>query len=852
MAVSGYTADVVANGTNLPVSSTISADFDAAGYSLMERGYSNNAGGVATQGLPSNGIINSTLTAGLPFQLASYSASNSLRLLGSASGTLTLAQPRAINTLYVLAATGSGSSNMSVTLRYTDNTTELFGGNFVPDWFGGGNYAILGLGRTTPSGGIENNGSDPRLYQFAFTLSTAGRAKQLASVDFTNAGGGVLNVMGLSAESTGDLVISTAGQLVFVGNYNNITVTGTGQGTLTGPVQAQGAVQVQSGGILVTNCQALTGAATFTLAAGGTLMVCDPAGISASGATGAVQTAGVRSFSNDASYVYNGSAAQVTGTGLPAQTRNLTASNPVGLILNQATAVRQLLRLTTAGNLATGGNVLTLLSDATGTALVANEGAGVVTGNATVQRYIDPTNAGLGYRHYAAPVANTTVADLATAGFAPEVSQGAAYNASATPGTVTPFPTVFGYDQSRVALTNALTSFDRGFAVPASLSTPLAVGRGYAVNLAGTQLVDFVGTLNTGPQTLTLARNATGSANAAEAGWHLVGNPYPAPIDYALVTPGNTNLENAMYVYESAGPYAGSYRPYVNGIPLANRYVGTAQGFFVRVSSGQTSGTLAFQNSQRVTEFATQVPFRRGAADVRPLVQLELRGAAGPADALYAYAQTGATPAYDDAFDARKLPNTTGLNLSSMATTGENLSIDGRPAFVAATVLPLAVGVPAAGTYTLTTAALTNLPAGLDALLSDALTGQTVNLSRQPVYAFTVTAAQAATMISGRFVLHFAASSPLATVPALTAADITLYPNPARDQFTVLMPAIAGTALVQGTLLNALGQVVRQLSAPATAAGARLGFDTAGLPAGVYILRLRAGNATLAKRVVLQ
>ena len=849
LTVSGYTADVVANGTNLPVSSTVSADFDGVGYNLMERGFSNSGGSVATQGLPPGGIINSALTAGLPFQLASYSTSNSLRLPGSASGTLTLAQPRAVNTLYVLAATGSGNANVNVTVRYTDGSTELFSNNSVPDWFGGANYAILGLGRTTPGGGIDNNSNDPRLYQTALALSTAGRSKPVASVGFTNAGGGVLNVMGLSAESASDLVINTAGQLIPVGNYTNITVTGTGQGTLTGPVQAQGALLVQTGGSLNTNCQALTGASVFTLQAGATLSICDPAGLSTSGATGAVQTTGTRSFSNDASYLYNGTVAQVTGSGLPSQVRNLGTTNANAVALSAPTSVAQVLTVGGAGNLNTGSQALTLLSSSTGTAVVVNSSTGVVSGTATVQRYIDPSlNDGAGYRHYSSPVANSTVGDLATAGFAPTLTT--SYNASATPGTTTPFPTVFGYDQSRVTLANAYAPFDRGYVVPAATTTPLVVGRGYAVNIAGNQLVDFNGTLNNG----TLSADVSRVAGNADAGWQLLGNPYPAPLDYSLVAPADrTNLDAAIYVYSSTGPYVGNYRSYlppVGGNPgIGNAVLPVAQGFFARVSSGQAGGTLTFRNSQRLTA-PDATPFQRPTADTRPLVQLEVRGSTGPADVLYAYAAAGATPAFDTQYDAAKLANPSGLNLSSTATSGEALSIDGRPAFTAATVLPLAVGVPAAGTYTLSAAALHNLPAGLDAYLRDAQTGQAVNLRTQPAYAFTVTAAQATARLTGRFTLAFSATA-LATSPALAANEVSLYPNPAHERFAVQLPGVAGATAVQAELLNALGQVVRRQAAALPAGGATLQVETGGLAAGVYILRLQAGPATLAKRVVL-
>ena len=562
-----------------------------------------------------------------------------------------------------------------------------------------------------------------------------------------------------------------------------------------------------------------------------------------------------RGFSPDASHGYKGTAAQVTGTGLPAQVRSLTTTNANVLTLTTPTSVTQTLTVGGAGNLVLGGNALTLLSSASGTALAVNSSTGAVVGNATVQRYIDPTtNAGPGYRHYSAPVANTTVADLTTTGFAPTLTT--SYNSSATPGTTTPFPTVFGYDQARVTLTNSFAPFDRGFVVPVSTDVPLAVGRGYDVNIDAAQLVDFVGTLTTGDQTVNLSRNPAASADAAAAGWQLLGNPYPAPLDYGLVAPiDRPNLDAAIYVYSSTGPYVGTYRTFLPPTDVSeaigNGVLPVAQGFFVRVSAGQTSGSLTFRNAQRLIS-PEATTFQRGTAGTRPLVQLELRGATGPADALYAYAQAGATPAFDSQFDAEKLPNTTGLNLSSTATSGQRLAIDGRPVFAAATVLPLTVGVPAAGTYTLSAAALTNLPAGLDAYLHDAVTGQTINLRQQPRYAFAVSPAQAQAGLSTRFSLGFSPQAILATHAGLHAGEVSLFPNPAHDSFTVLVPAVTGTSQLRAELLNALGQVVRRLGAALPADGASLRVDTAGLAGGVYILRLSAGPTTLTKRVVLQ
>jgi len=65
---------------------------------------------------------------------------------------------------------------------------------------------------------------------------------------------------------------------------------------------------------------------------GSTLITANTAGIAATGATGAIQTT-TRTFNAGASYTYNGTAAQVTGTGLPTTLANLIISNGAGVTL---------------------------------------------------------------------------------------------------------------------------------------------------------------------------------------------------------------------------------------------------------------------------------------------------------------------------------------------------------------------------------------------------------------------------------------------------------------------------------------------------------------------------------------
>jgi len=624
------------------------------------------------------------------------------------------------------------------------------------------------------------------------------------------------------------------------GAYNNITVTSMGAGTLLGDVSVAGQLLVQAGGVLADNCHLISGVGSFELQAGATLRICAPAGLALSGASGAVQVSGSRSFSPDASYEYNGTAPQVTGSGLPAQVRALSISNPADVTLSQPLAVVRQLTLDDA-DLLLSGQPLTLLSNASGTALVVNNGRGRVQGStATVQRWIDPSlNPGLGYRHLSAAVSGSVVADLATSTFTPVVNP--AYNVAANPYAVTPFPTVFGYNEQRLTAASATTrAFDFGWESPARLSAPLEVGRGYTVNLAPTT-VDFTGTLNTGTINVPLTRGAT-----AGSGLHLLGNPYPSPLDFTrLSLPAG--LDNAVYKYRSSSQYGGSYAAYVNGIGDASAaLLAQGQAFFVSVSSGNP--VFSFTDAARLTTYQNP-SLNRTTTDLRPQLELSLQALAGARDVLYLYQEAGASAGFDGRYDALKLQTNDGLQPTLYQQAGSQaLSIQGLPE-AGRFALPLGLYAPAAGTYTFAVQSLRNVPATTTVQLEDQLTGQWHNLRTSP---FTVALAQGSS--AGRFVLHLNAQRPLATAVGLSAATLSVYPNPAHGQPVQLqasgLPASAKAAML--TVLNVLGQPVHKQAATVASDGTlTLQLPAQNLASGVYTLRLQTAAGTLTRKLVI-
>ncbi|RZL09585.1 MAG: T9SS type A sorting domain-containing protein, partial [Hymenobacter sp.] len=498
--------------------------------------------------------------------------------------------------------------------------------------------------------------------------------------------------------------------------------------------------------------------------------------------------------------------------------------------------------VTLNGNLAVGTNqAFTLLSDANGTAFVINNGTAVATGSVTVQRYINTAiNAGPGYRHYSSPVGNTTVADLTTTGFTPTVNP--AYNTSANPPSVTPFPTVFSYNQSRLGLTNTSPEFDKGFLSPAALTDPLTPTFGYTVNIAGNQLVDFVGTLNNG----SISRVGLVRGTQALAGYHFTGNPYPSAINFNTVYSASSGIENAVYVFKSTTQYTGTYASYVNGVGAngGSNIIPIAQGFFVRSVTNST-GTINFTNSARLTT-ADNTLFQRPTADSRARLGVTLRNAA-VANQTYIYFEQGATPAFDAAFDASYLPASHGLDLATETST-ESLSINGQPALTATTTVPLRLHAALAGTYTLAIDELANLPAGYHAYLRDALTGTYTDLATTPSVSLTLAPADAAI---GRYAIVFGTATPLATASAATAQLVSLYPNPAHGTVSLLLPQTlrTGTA-TEVTVVDNLGRTV--LSRTLSAAATTLDLPLDGLSTGIYSVQAQTSAGVVAKRLVVE
>lgn len=211
-----------------------------------------------------------------------------------------------------------------------------------------------------------------------FTSTTSGTTGSLfIRTNFTVNGAGTT----VSTFATGPALLAE----IFNGT---LAITNNATFTLAGSISANlaaSAVTVSSGGTF--NCGTLVnvvvGSGSFTLNSGTTLLINSANGITAATAAGNIQVTGTRTFSTGANYTYNGSAAQVTGNGLPATVNNLTINNSAGVTLSGSTAVNGTQTLT-IGALSIGANTLTLNNalTITGGSLTGGNTSNIVVGDA--------------------------------------------------------------------------------------------------------------------------------------------------------------------------------------------------------------------------------------------------------------------------------------------------------------------------------------------------------------------------------------------------------------------------------------------------------------------------------------
>lgn len=638
------------------------------------------------------------------------------------------------------------------------------------------NTLLWSNGQTTPTISVSNAGT------YSFTVSKNSCTYSASTT---------------LASSCPDLVVNTA--QTTSGNFNNVTITGTGTLTLNGNINADGNFSVQSGGKLITSCNPITGNGVFTLQTGAIMEICNTAGITASGATGDVQLTGTRTFSTDANYIYKGTVAQVTGNGLPNPVLNLSIDNANGVTLSQNTGVKRLLTLT-EGNLISNGR-LTILSNATQTAMVVQkvDGSNAVIGNATVERHVTGGQAvypaaysGVGGYHYFSPsISNGTVA---------QVSDDLALVLNPAYDFVVPysgaFPNFYFYNNTRIQNTTPNDVFEKGWYSPANTAQALNQQQGFILNISAGNTVDMTGTLNNGD----LPNIPLAKGTPVQADWHLLGNPYPAPISWTEVaklnpTSPTDEIDFTVLRRIPTGQYEGTWAYYMasnppdvtmgigtnTGTSLEGDKIAMGQGFFVKVKKDNTAYKMT--NRVRYTTFENPTFFKTEQNEtIKRNGLIKLGVSQGKyADETAIYFEESAKPWYDkyDAekarFNSQPVPS-----IFTVSEDNKSLAINGLPSFREEFEIPLSIYGYSKGTYSIRLNEINFFQEFVQVYLEDKQLDILHNLTQNPDYQFSVSNVG---FQKDRFVVRFSKQ-----VNEKGGLDyLSLFPNPNNGELNLRM-----------------------------------------------------------------
>jgi hypothetical protein len=349
--------------------------------------------------------------------------------------------------------------------------------------------------------------------------------------------------------------------------------------------------------------------------------------------------------------------------------------------------------IATGATLATGGNLI-LKSDANGTASIGNS-AGTITGNLTVERYIPALRK---FRFLAAPVVGATAANwrnngVNTAGIGTHITGtgGAANNFD--PST-TNAASAFGYNEALagndVTVGSGATSDPGWTAFVDGNTEALSNGKGFRVFVRGDRTISLDGIGSVTPTNTTLSVTGTYPANSVSiattktnsntnSGFNLVGNPYPATIDWNAVTKG----ADISTTYTTYNPSSGAYVSWNGTTGDASQYIASSQAFFVQQTG--VAGGITIAEANKVSNAAGNY-FRNKLADH---LKISMKYDSANYDAAYIHFRSDAQNDFDT-YDGLKFQNA-GVNIASVGTDGKRYNINSLASLNQTTEIPLSV-----------------------------------------------------------------------------------------------------------------------------------------------------------------
>ncbi len=348
-----------------------------------------------------------------------------------------------------------------------------------------------------------------------------------------------------------------------------------------------------------------------------------------------------------------------------------------------------------------------LQSDATGTATFVDKGTSSIT-TANVQQYLPAAR-----NWYISSPVSTTV-----------VPSGSTY---------------FGYQNSDN--TDLSVSGATVYWKPYTAGDSLKRGKGYIAQPTSQATLELSGPLNTGNISIQLTR----TPDVLKSGFNLVGNPYPSYLDWDMAI--RTNVESTLwYRTKSSSAYVFDTYNAVSqvgtglGLSTVSNLIPPAQAFWVRVSAGNATGTLTFNNSMRSHADEVTNRLKAPAVKTQQVLRLQVSNNVNRDEAIILF-NSNASDAYDS-YDSPKMLNGNPV-IPELYTTVQNekLVINGLNSIQSNREVPLGFITGQANTFSIRASEIKNFDTDTKIVLRDNLLNKEQELSDGSEYIFTSNAA---------------------------------------------------------------------------------------------------------------
>lgn len=346
--------------------------------------------------------------------------------------------------------------------------------------------------------------------------------------------------------------------------------------------------------------------------------------------------------------------------------------------------------------------------------------------------------------------------------------------------------------------------------------------------------------------------------------FNLMGNPYASAIDIDMLIDNNDMISevyfwehltapsntipgyltnnysmNDISIYNKSGAI-GSGTAAANGGTAPGRYMASGQGFAIKADQGGEANAL-FTNTMRVLDQNDQ--YRANETKDRLWINVRNEDYQIESTTLIAFLDA-ASPRMERGYDSKRIASA--ISIFSKSVEGNSLSIQGTSPFDPGMQIDL-------GFASVIEESL-NFTIRMDQLEGTLLEDQPIYLIdtemliatnlKTSEYRFKASRG----MQSNRFILVFEVPENLGVDSLDAASTLRLYPNPAKDQLTILY---SGTQTLNTmTIMTIEGQVVKQISLANFDQERTL--NVSDLSIGIYLVEITSNTGRIVKKLILK